>query len=104
MRQAYARSQEYLQTTRASETSEEKLTQAFRKQLLLVAGFKQDEVDKMDVPSLDDERLQEIVRKRLLGVSAENSVKQKVVNIDEAEEYLSKGGSTLLTCLERKLS
>jgi len=39
MREAYKRSQEYLQTTRTEESSEEKLRQAFRKQLLLVAGF-----------------------------------------------------------------
>jgi len=91
MREAYKRSQEYLQTTRVSETSEEKLTQAFRKQLLLVAGFKQDEVDKMDLPSLGDEELQEIVRKKLLGAPTESGVKQKVVNVEEAETYLSQG-------------
>jgi len=38
MREAYKRSQEYLQTMKTQETSEEKLAQAFRKQLLLVAG------------------------------------------------------------------
>ena len=91
MREAYKRSQEYLQTTRVSETSEEKLTQAFRKQLLLVAGFKQDEVDKMDLPSFGDEELQEIVRKKLLGAPTESGVKQKVVNVEEAETYLSQG-------------
>jgi hypothetical protein len=47
MREAYERSQEYLQTTRLQETSsEERLRQAFRKQLLLVAGFSQKEVEK----------------------------------------------------------
>lgn len=68
MRQAYRRSQEYLQTTKVEETSEERLMQAFRKQLLLVAGFKQDEVNKMDLSSINDEKLQEILRKKLLGI------------------------------------
>jgi len=66
MRGAYKRRQEYLQTE-AEETSEERLRQAFRKQLLLVAGFNQDEVEKMDISSMNDEGLQTIIRKRLLG-------------------------------------
>jgi hypothetical protein len=91
MRQAYARSQEYLQTTKTAEASEEKLAQAFRKQLLLVAGFKQDEVDRMDLSAINDEGLQDIVRKRLLGTSTDDCPKQKVVNISEVETYLSQG-------------
>ena len=91
MREAYRRSQEYLQTSKASETSEEKLTQAFRKQLLLVAGFAQDEVDKMDLPSLGDEELQEIVRKRILRTETEDCAKEKAVSVNEVNKYLSKG-------------
>jgi hypothetical protein len=59
MREAYKRSQEYLQTKTVEETSEEKLSQAFRKQLFLIAGFKQKEVDAMDLFSMSDEELQE---------------------------------------------
>jgi hypothetical protein len=89
MREAYRRSQEYLQTTKAAETSEERLTQTFRRQLLLVAGFKQDEVDKMDMSAMSDEELQDIVRKRLLGAQADDCPKQKVVTIGEVDSYLS---------------
>jgi hypothetical protein len=91
MREAYKRSQEFLQTTRTAETSEEKLAQAFREQLLLVAGFKQDEVDKMDLTSLDDEKFQETVRKKLLGTPTDDCKKQKAVDITEVESYLSQG-------------
>jgi len=103
MREAYRRSQEYLQTTKVSETGEEKLTQVFRKQLLLVAGFTQDEVDKMDLASLGDEELQEIVRKKLLSTPTENLAKQKVVGIDEAESYLSKGWRYVAHLPDRKV-
>jgi len=58
MREAYKRSQEYLQTTRTEESGEEKLRQAFRKQLLLVAGFTQDEVEKMDISSMNSRNLE----------------------------------------------
>jgi len=91
MREAYRRSQEYLQTTKVEETSEERLMQAFRKQLLLVAGFKQDEVEKMDVSSMSDEELQEIVRKKLLGIKTSDCKKQKVVNVKNVESYLTQG-------------
>jgi hypothetical protein len=91
MRDAYKRSQEFLQTARTAETSEEKLAEAFREQLLLVAGFKQDEVDKMDLTSLDDEKFQETVKKKLLGTPTDNCNKQKAVGIDQVESYLSQG-------------
>jgi len=91
MREAYRRSQEYLQTTKAEETKEERLMQAFRKQLLLVAGFKQDEVDGMDLSSISNEEIQEIVRKKLLGTDASDCTKQKVVNVAEVENYLTQG-------------
>jgi hypothetical protein len=91
MREAYRRSQEYLQTTKVSETSEEKLTQAFRKQLLLVAGFTQDEVNKTDLASLGDEELQEIVRERLLKTETEDCAKEKAVSVNEVNRYLAQG-------------
>ncbi len=92
MRAAYERSQEFLQTKEKEETSEEKLRDSFRKQILLVAGFNQEEVDKMDLPSMSDEELQSLVRKKLLGgASTPDSSKQKVVSIDEANGYLAKG-------------
>jgi hypothetical protein len=91
MREAYRKGQEFLQTTKPRETDEERLAQAFRKQILLVSGFKQDEVDRMDLSTIDDEKLQEMVKKKLLGTAREDSVRQKVVDIDEAESYLSKG-------------
>lgn len=91
MRAAYARSEEFLQTRVKEETSEEKLRGSFRKQLLLVAGFSQEELDKMDVPSMSDEELQNIVRKRLLGGQVANGASQKVVSVGEANDYLAKG-------------
>ena len=102
MREAYKRSQEYLQT-RLEETSEEKLRQAFRKQLLLVAGFSQDEVEKMDISSMSDEELQGIIRKRLLGEKANDCTAQKVVPIGDVESYLEKGWEFVATLPNRKV-
>jgi len=91
MREAYKRSQEFLQTVEKLDASEEKLAAAFRKQLLLVAGFAQDEVDKMDLASLGDERLQEIVRKRLLKTGTGDPTKEKAVSVNDVNRYLAQG-------------
>jgi hypothetical protein len=58
MREAYRRSQEFLQTVEAEGTREEKVREEFRKQLLLVAGFKQEEIERMDMISKSDEEFQ----------------------------------------------
>jgi integrase len=91
MRSAYERSQEFLQTKQKEEASEKKLRDSFRKQLLLVAGFSQEELDKKDLSSISDEEFQSIVRERLTVVQMPNGSKQKVVSIDEADGYLSNG-------------
>jgi hypothetical protein len=56
-----------------------------------VAGFTQDEVDRMDLPSLGDEGLQEIVRKRLLKTETEDRAKEKAVSVSEVNRYLAQG-------------
>jgi hypothetical protein len=99
MRQAYERSQEFLQTSQNKETSEEKLGRALRKQLLLVAGFKQDEVDKIDLSTLSDEEIQGILKRKLMGETPTMDLhkqqpsipKQRVVSVQETNNYLEHG-------------
>jgi hypothetical protein len=91
LREAYRRSQEYLQTGKSESDSEERLRDSFRKQLLLVAGFKAEEIDEMDL-SMDDASFQETVRKRLLGQPREGGdASQRVVSVGDVDIYLSKG-------------
>jgi hypothetical protein len=97
MREAYRRSQEFLQTTEREETSEEKLRESFRKQLLLVAGFSQEEIGKMDLSSIGDEEFQEMVKQRLLGAMANNGARQKSVPIGDVESYLAEGWEFVAT-------
>jgi len=102
MREAYRRSQEYLQTTKP-ETGREKLVEEFRRQLLLVAGFSQDEISEIDVAGLMDEEFQDLVRKRLLGNRNENCGAQKVVNLNELEKYLENGWEYVATLPNQKV-
>jgi hypothetical protein len=90
MREAYRRSQDYLQTTKA-EIGEEKIKEAFKRQLLAVAGFSEKEVAKYDLASMTDDELHSLVRQRLLGVMANNGNRQRVIPLGDVEKYLSEG-------------
>jgi integrase len=88
MREAYKRSQQFLQTTR-TEVGEEKIKDAFKKQLLAVAGFTEEEIAKQDLAGITDQEFNNLVRRRLLG--ATNGSKQRVVTVGEMERYLAEG-------------
>ena len=68
MRGAYGWCRGYLETSSPESASEERLRSSFRRQLLPVAGFGEEEVEGMDL-SMDDPSFQELVKKRLLGGS-----------------------------------
>lgn len=90
MREAYKRSQDYLQTTKG-EIGEEKIKEAFKKQLLAVAGLSEEEVAKYDLANMTDEELHNLVRQRLLGVMANNGNRQRVIPLSKVEHYLREG-------------
>ena len=96
MRQAYARSQEYLETVKP-ETTEEKIRETFKKQILGIAGFSAEEIEKLNVENLTDEELQTLVRKRLLGERADDCGRQKVVTLNDVENHLSDGWEYVAT-------
>jgi integrase len=60
-------------------------------QLLMVAGFKEEEIGKMDLSKTSDEEFQKLVRERLLGTMANNGNHQKVIPLNEVENFLTKG-------------
>jgi hypothetical protein len=102
MREAYRRSQEYLQTTKP-QTSKESLIQEFRRQLLLVAGFSQEEVGQINIAGLSDEEFQELVSRRLLGNRSGDCGVQKVVGLNELEKYLESGWEYVATLPNQKV-
>ena len=89
MRQSYKKAQKYLQTIE-TEKEEEEIKKMFKKQLLLVAGLKPDEI-KEEQLEMEDEEFQELVRQRFMEQMGNNAVKQRVVEIDDVEEYLTNG-------------
>jgi hypothetical protein len=91
MRESYRKSQEHLQTTVPEDTSEERLREAFQRQLLLVAGFNEEEIKKMDLTDISDEEFQNVVRQRLAGIMQSNGNRQRVIGFNQVERYISEG-------------
>ncbi len=90
MREAYRKCLKYLET-RVSEVSEDNAKLYLQQQLLLTAGYKQEEIDKMDLSVITNEEFQQILRDKLLGRMADNGAKQKVILANDIEEYLTQG-------------
>jgi hypothetical protein len=61
----------------------------FKKELLLVSGFKEEEIAKLDLATTNDEKLHLMMKQRLLGVM--NSNRQQVVALVEVQDFIRKG-------------
>jgi integrase len=65
MRGAYKRCENLIQTKPGQE--QEKVREAFKEQLLLVAGFTADEIEKLDLSNIKDDDFQHMMRRNFLG-------------------------------------
>ncbi len=90
MREAYKKCTKFLET-RVTEPSESNAKLYLQQQLLLAVGYKQEEIDKMDLSSMSNEDFQKLLRDKVTRALANNGSKQKVVKMDELAEYISKG-------------
>ncbi len=57
----------------------------------MTAGYKQEEIDKMDLSVITNEEFQHILRDKLLGRMADNGAKQRVIPTGDIEQYLTQG-------------
>jgi hypothetical protein len=71
--------------------TEEDVSTALKRQLLLVAGYSKQEVEKMNLENVTDEDLTNEIRKRLLGTMANNGNPQRIIPQSEIEKYLNQG-------------
>jgi hypothetical protein len=90
MRDSYTKSLELLETE-ARSTDEEKIRNQFRRQLLLVAGFKDEEIQSQPLDEIDDQTFQAMVKQRLLGEMINNGATQKTVSMEDVEDHLAQG-------------
>ena len=90
MRESYRKCAKYLET-RVSEPSENEAKTYLQQQLLLAVGYKQEEIDKIDLAKLDNEAFQKLLKDKVTGVMAGNGSKQRLIDISEIGSYLDKG-------------
>ena len=90
MGEAYQRCQPFLSTEKTGTTGEN-VKDELRRQLLLVAGFKDEGIGKIDLSKITDEEFQKMVREKLLGAMANNGNRQKVVPSSEVRDLIHQG-------------
>lgn len=91
MRNAYGRSQTFLQTSKPEVSSEDQIKHELKRQFLIIAGFTEDEVNKMDVDTMSPDEMQGKVKSRLLGAMINNGAKQRVIPLVDVEQFISQG-------------
>ena len=62
-----------------------------RGQLLQLVGYRQEELDKIDLDSLTDDEFQKMLRARIPSVMPGNGHRQKVVSADEINQFIEQG-------------
>ena len=90
MRESYKKCLKYMET-RVSEVSEDNARLYLQQQLLSAVGYRQDEIDKMNLADLNTEDFQKLLRDRVAGAMASNGSKQKLVPMNEIEKLLGEG-------------
>ena len=90
MRESYRKCLKYMET-RVSEVSEDNARLYLQQQLLSAVGYRQDEIDKMNLANLNTEDFQKLLRDKVAGAMASNGSKQKLVPMSEIEKLLGEG-------------
>ncbi|EQD75701.1 integrase/recombinase, partial [mine drainage metagenome] len=73
------------------DVSEDNAKLFLQQQLLSAVGYKQEEIDKIDLVSVSNEDFQQLLRDKVAGAMSDNGAKQKLVSMDEIERYLGDG-------------
>ena len=90
MRESYRKCTKYLET-RITEPSENEAKSYLQQQLLLAVGYKQEEIDKMELAQMDNESFQKLLRDKVTGAMAGIGSRQRLIDVSEIGNYLDKG-------------
>ena len=90
MRESYKKCLKFLET-RISEVSEDNAKLFLQQQLLSAVGYKQEEIDKIDLANISNEEFQQLLRDKVAGAMTENGAKQKVISVSDVEKYIQEG-------------
>jgi site-specific recombinase XerD len=90
MRESYKKCLKFLET-RVRDVSEENARIFLQQQLLSAVGYRQDEIEKINLTDLSNDEFQKLLRDKVTGAMAGNGSKQRIIPIDEIEELLREG-------------
>ncbi len=90
MRESYRKCLKFLET-RTSDVSEDNAKLFLQQQLLSAVGYKQEEIDKIDLSVISNEDFQQLLRDKVAGAMSDNGAKQKVISVSDIEQYISDG-------------
>ena len=90
MRESYRKCLKFLET-RISDVSEDNAKLFLQQQLLSAVGYKQEEIDKIDLTNVSNEDFQQLLRDKVAGAMSDNGAKQKVISVSDIEQYISDG-------------
>jgi site-specific recombinase XerC len=90
MRESYRKCLKFLET-RISDVSEDNAKLFLQQQLLSAVGYKQEEIDKIDLTNVSNEDFQQLLRDKVAGAMSDNGAKQKVIPVSDIEQYISDG-------------
>jgi integrase len=88
MRESYQKSQGYLQTEKT--IGKDDIDRKIQRAVLLVSGFKEEEIDDLHPSDMTEEELFELARKKLTETTL-NQNKQKVVPVDNVASHIEQG-------------
>ena len=60
--------------------------------MLLTVGYKQDEIEKLNLAEVSDEAVQDLMRQKLVAAMMNNGQRQKIVASAEVEKSVLEGG------------
>ena len=90
MRESYRKCLKFIET-RISDVSEDNAKLFLQQQLLSAVGYKQEEIDKIDLTNVSNEDFQQLLRDKVAGAMNDNGAKQKVIPVSDIEQYISDG-------------
>jgi hypothetical protein len=100
MRESYQKAADkYLATTRRKEeVTKETVVQTFNRRFLQMAGYSEDEIDKLgDLSKKSPQDIQDLIKKRSMEALGLNGNKQKIVAMDLVKQYVGQGWEFVTT-------
>ncbi len=59
--------------------------------MLLTVGYKQDDIEKLNIAEVSDEEVQGLMRQKLVAALMNNGQRQKIVAPEEVEKLMAEG-------------